>query len=341
MSAPASGEPVRLVSRPPTDSLRLGAALRLRVSDGPLPSGDRFAPGRCLAFLAAALLASVLVLSACAEAASNGADGTLVIGGIPDQRVSTLERQFELMAEYLERETGLNVRYVSSNDYAAIVSAFRRGDVQLAWFGGLTGVQARSVVPGAEAIAQRPRDAEFHSVFIVGDGVDATALSDLRGLSFTFGSESSTSGHLMPRFFLRQAGIDADDDLDGPPGYSGSHDRTYKLVESGAFAAGALNEAVWEAAVRDGRVDTSKVRVLLRSPAYADYHWTIRPDIDDQLGDGAAERIVRALLELTAFAGEDERELLELFQTDAFVPAANDGYDSIRDVAEELGIIRR
>src|SRR5690606_11723261 len=120
-----------------------------------------------------------------------------------------------------------------TSDYAAVVSGFQRGDLHLGWFGGLTGVQARALTPGSTAVAQRPRDAEFHSIFIVGPGVAATSLADLVGLTFTFGSESSTSGHLMPRHFLTEAGVDADRDFSGPPGYSGSHDATYRLVEAG------------------------------------------------------------------------------------------------------------
>ena len=251
-----------------------------------------------------------------------------------------MERMFGLMADYLSERTGLDVQYVPSNDYAAVVSAFQRGDLQLAWFGGLTGVQAQAVTPGSQAIAQRPRDAEFHSVFVTGPGVNATGLSDLRGLTFTFGSESSTSGHLMPRHFLLEAGIDADRDLSGAPGYSGSHDATYKLVEAGTYQAGALNEAVWQSAVAEARVDTSRVRVMYTTPPYFDYHWAVRGDVDERFGEGTRARIEQALFELSASLGPDQAELLELFATDRFVPTANENYSAIRTVAEALGILR-
>lgn len=290
---------------------------------------------RRMTTLALGVLAMVVALVAIACGDGND-DGTLTIGGIPDQNVSTLERAFGLMAEYLSRETGLDVEYVPANDYVAIVVAFRRGDVQLAWFGGLTGVQARELVDGSEAIAQRPQDAEFHSVFIVGADVEAEALDDLAGLTFTFGSESSTSGHMMPRLYLSEAGIDPDADFDGAPGYSGSHDATYRLVESGAYQAGALNEAVWDAAVAAGKADTDAVRVLLRTPAYYDYQWSIHPDIDAETG----EAIEEALLALSASMGDDEAELLQLFQTDSFVETSNGNYEAIRATAERLGIIQ-
>jgi phosphonate transport system substrate-binding protein len=291
----------------------------------------------------AALVSAVAITAACGSGSDSSAAAggeVLRIGGIPDQDVARLERMFTLMAGYLEEATGVPVRYVPSNDYAAIVTAFQRGDVQLAWFGGLTGEQARAITPGAEAIVQRPRDAEFHSVFIVGPGVTARSLAELAGLSFTFGSESSTSGHLMPRYFLGEAGIDADREFAGAPGYSGSHDATYRLVEGGAYQAGALNEAVWQSAVAEARVDTSRVRVLFTTPAYFDYNWSIREDVDDRFGDGTRARIERALLELDASLGPEKAELLELFATDRFIATQNSNYAMIRQVAEGLGILR-
>lgn len=288
----------------------------------------------------AALLVPLLVpLLACGEAAGDPSAPVLTLAGIPDQDPSRLREQFEATAAYLSRAAGLAVRYVPANDYAAVVSAFQRGDVQLAWLGGLTGVQALEVTAGT-ALAQRPRDAEFHSVFIVGPGVAARTLADLEGLTFTFGSESSTSGHLMPRHFLVEAGVDPDTDFAGDPGYSGSHDRTWALVEAGAYQAGALNEAVWEAALAGGAVDTGKVRVLLVTPPYFDYHWAIRDDVDATHGAGTRARILAALLRMGDSDDPDAVRALELFQADRFVPTASENYAAIRAVAEGLGILR-
>ncbi len=259
----------------------------------------------------------------------------LKIGAIPDQEVAKLARGLDAMAEYLSQETGFKVEFIPSSDYAALVTAFERGDIHLAWFGGLTGVQARALTPEAEAIAQRPIDEEFHSVFIKQAGLDIKNLPDLKGKSFTFGSESSTSGHLMPRYFLMQEGIDAVKDLDGNPNFSGSHDTTYKLVESGAFQAGALNEAVWAAAVEEKKVDTSKVEVFYTTPAYYDYNWTIN-SIDAEFGEGAKDKVKQAILAI----GSDQTDVLDLFQTDKFIETKNDNYAAILQVAKELDIIK-
>ena len=262
----------------------------------------------------------------------------LIIAGIPDQDVSLLEARFNKLAEYLSEETGLDVRYVPQVDYAAVVTAFKQGDVHMAWYGGLTGVQARLAVPDAEAIAQRPRDAAFHSVFVAAPDSGITGLDDLKGRTLSFGSESSTSGHLMPRFFLREAGIDVEEDLQAFS-FSGSHDRTWKLVEAGSFEAGALNEAVWAARVESGDVDTEKVQVFFRTPAYVDYHWVVNRAIDEIYGEGTVEKLTAALLSIDAAQGGTVAEIAEAFQTDRFIPTENANYQAIEDVARSLGII--
>ena len=284
---------------------------------------------------------ALLLLTASLAAACSGDDREPVfyIAGIPDQDISLLEARFDGLAQYLSDETGLRIEYIPSIDYASVVTAFKQGYVQMAWYGGLTGVQARLAAPGAQAIAQRPRDAEFRSVFVADPALGLTTPAGVKDRSFTFGSESSTSGHLMPRFFMTEAGVDPDQDLDGPANYSGSHDKTWKLVETGAFQVGALNKAVWEARVAAGDVDTTKVQVFFTTPAYYDYHWVVRGDVDDVYRDGAADRIEEALLGIDAAKGERERAIADAFQTDRFIPTTNRNYEAIEDVARQLGII--
>ncbi len=284
--------------------------------------------------IAGLALAALWVLTSL-PACGGGSDKTFYIAGVPDQDATKLARRYEALTEYLSDELGVEVEYLPTVDYAATVIGFKRGDIDMAWFGGLTGVQARLAVEGSLAIAQRPRDAEFHSKFIARSGLEVHSLNDLKGLTFTFGSESSTSGHLMPRHFMIEAGVSPDEDLDGPPNFSGSHDLTWKLVESGAFQAGALNEAVWEAALEAGKVDTEKVSEFYTTPAYFDYNWTIRDDASSRFGAGFTERVRRALLALD----EDDSEVLDLFSTDSFVETDNDNYGAIQEVAESLGIV--
>lgn len=294
-------------------------------------------PSRFIATLL--FLLTALALAGCAT--SEEKEPVLVIGGIPDQDVALLQERFDGLAAYLSERTGLEVRYVPSTDYAAVVTAFGNGDIQLGWFGGLTGVQARLRTPGAEAIAQRPEDAAFHSVFVAHPALSITDLTGVAGHSLTFGSESSTSGHLMPRAFLLDAGVDPEQDLTGTPNFSGSHDATWKLVEAGSYQVGALNEAVWDARVAAGAVDATRAVEVYRTPAYVDYHWVVRPGLDERMGEGATERVRAALLGLIDDPSPEARAIADAFGTAGFIPTRNEHYAQIQSVAERLGLITR
>ena len=283
------------------------------------------------------LLTLSLLLAGCA--APKAEAKTLYIAGIPDADVSLLETRFNGMAEYLTEETGIKTVYVPTTDYAAVVTGFKQENLQLAWYGGLTGVQARLAVPGAQAIAQRAVDESFHSVFIARKGLGVETLADLKGKTFTFGSESSTSGYVMPLYFLGQAGIDVKKDL-ASVSYSGSHDKTWKLVESGAFQAGVLNASLWDVRVKGGHVDTSKIDVVEITPAYYDYHWVIRPDVDKVYGEGAADKITRALLAINAANGNDQKKVMDAFQDAKFIPTRNENYAALESVARGLGVVQ-
>lgn len=284
--------------------------------------------------LLVSMMAVILVLTVFI-ACEKEEETSLVLGGIPDQNTATLNERFEELAAYIEDETGIKTSYVPSADYSALVTGFGREEVHLGWFGGLTGVQARDLVEGSEAIAHRPRDAAFESVFIAQKSLGLDGLEALKGLSFTFGSESSTSGHLMPRHFLMEAGIDPDVDFQGQANYSGSHDKTWSLVESGAFDAGALNIAVWESALEAGKVDLDKIDVFYTTPYYYDYNWTVG-NVDATFGEGTKDKIQAALLSF----GEVNPDMMALFQDDSFVASNNGNYDAIKEVAKALGIIK-
>jgi phosphonate transport system substrate-binding protein len=237
------------------------------------------------------------------------------------------------------------VRYAPVSNYAAAVSAFRTGSLDLVWFGGLTGVQARLQTPGARVLAQRDIDAEFTSVFIANGAsglrpfTSADQLVELKGRRLAFGSESSTSGRLMPQFFMGENGVKPEDLAGGGPGFSGSHDATVAVVQSGAYEVGALNEQVWRSNVADGRVDPGKVSVIWRTPPYVDYHWVVRPGLDDRFGDGFTDKLQSALLDLSADT-ENGATILELFGAERFIPAKDEDYVMIETVGRQLGKIR-
>jgi phosphonate transport system substrate-binding protein len=296
----------------------------------------------------------LFVLSACGAeddpgtGTSSGAaparpTGPLGISAIPDQDPELLNRLYPDVAARFAAATGLEVEYIPLTDYTAVVRAFEIGDIHLAWMGGLTGVQARDRLPGSTAIAQRDIDADFHSLFIAtaDSGLEpfdgAEGLQSLAGHTLTFGSETSTSGRLMPQYFMAQGGLDQAD-LEGSPGFSGSHDATIEAVASGSFEVGAVNEQVWKAAEEAGEVDLSGVQVLWRTPGYADYHWLARPDLDEVFGEGATQKVTDLLLGLDVDEPDDAK-ILELFGAQSFVTTDDSQYDLIEEVARDQGLL--
>lgn len=278
-----------------------------------------------------------LFVVACGAPGASTASRPLIIGAIPDQDPEKLQRLYGTLATYLGTELGVPVQYSPVTDYAASVTAFRVGDLDLVWYGGLTGVQARLQVPNARAIVQRDIDAQFRSVFITAKGSGIAALEDLRGRTFTFGSESSTSGRLMPQYFMQQANVNLSD-LGSQPGFSGSHDATIKLVEAGTFDAGALNEQVWKSRVASGEVDQNKVGVFYATPPYFDYHWVLHPNAVQRFGADFETRVQQAFLKLDPAVAE-HKQILDLFGAQRFIPTTDENYAQIEAVGREAGLI--
>lgn len=267
----------------------------------------------------------------------------LRISAIPDAAPEKLQQINSALAAYLGSSLGVEVEYVAVNDYAAAVGLFRAGDLDLVWFGGLTGVQARLQTPGAAVLAQRDIDADFHSVFIANSAsgvvpfTDLKGLEALKGLRFTFGSESSTSGRTMPEYFLSEAGIDPTKDFSGPVGFSGSHDKTIDLVLAGTYEAGVVNEQVWKRRVDAGTADPATVAAVFRSPGYHDYHWLAGPGVDEAFGAGFVEKVLVALL--AADRDPKGTEALTLLGAKSFVPGSAGDYAEIEQIGRKLGLI--
>lgn len=227
-------------------------------------------------------------------------------------------------------------------DYAASVALFGAGDLDLVVYGGITGVQARLQNPETAIIAQRDVDEVFTSIFIANAEagiapVDAVeGLTAFAGTRFTFGSETSTSGRLMPSYSLGRAGV-TEDDFDGEPGFSGSHDTTLELVASGSYQGGALNSQVWDSAVEDGAVDPERVVKVLESPEYHDYHCLLRADADDRFGTDLTQQLADAMLSL--HGAEGGAEILAQHGCERLIASEAANYDGIEEVARELELI--
>jgi phosphonate transport system substrate-binding protein len=255
------------------------------------------------------------------------------VTAIPDESPTELARKAAPLMKYLEGKLGMKVEYTPVTDYAASVEALVNRKVDMAWFGGFTFVQAH-VRSGGKVIpvAQREEDEKFRSVFITGDPAIRT-LADLKGKDVSFGSQSSTSGHLMPRSFLLQVGLNPEKDFKRVA-FSGAHDATIAAVASGKVHAGALNISVWEKFVAERKVDTGNVRVFFTTPPYYDYNWTVHADMPAAL----REKLAQALLALSRDTPEG-KEILELQRATRFVPTKAENYKGIENAARSAELL--
>jgi len=262
---------------------------------------------------------------------------TFVFTAIPDQDEAQLMKRFGKVATYLTKELGVETKYVPVKSYAAAVTAFRNDQVQLAWFGGLSGVRARLLVDGSEAIAQGVEDPNFETYFIAHESTGLKLSEDfpkeIAGKTFTFGSKGSTSGRLMPEYHIRQSFGKAPDEVFSKVGFSGNHSKTVALVQSGAYQVGATNFKVWKRELAEGKIDPNKLSVIWKTPGYPDYQWTIRGDVDQRWGAGFKEKVRQALLNM------DDPDLLASFPRKGFIPASNADFQPILDTARELKLV--
>ena len=263
------------------------------------------------------------------------AQQVLRVSAIPDEAPTELQRKFKPLGEYLEKKTGMKVEFTPVTDYAASVEGLINHKLDMVWFGGFTFIQAKDRSKGQVVpLVQRVEDEKFRSVFITTSPA-IQKLEDLKGKTLSFGSESSTSGHLMPRSFLLAAKVDPDSDLKRIA-FSGAHDATVAAVAGGKVDAGALNISVWEKLVGEKKVDAAKVRVFYTTPPYYDYNWTVRADMPADL----KKKITDAFLSLDPNTPEG-KQILELQRATRFIPTRAENYNAIEAAAKNAGLLKK
>lgn len=279
-------------------------------------------------------LVAVLFMVAAGEALAQQAPKELRVSAIPDENPQEMLRIYTPFADYLTKEVGIPVKFTPVVDYAATVEGLAANKLDMVWYGGLTSVQAARQAKGARRIIMRKEDAEFKSHFITRKETGIKELKNLKGKTFSFGSVSSTSGHLMPRYFLLKSGINPEKDF-SKFSFSGAHDATAAWVEAARVDAGALNFLVWDKLVETKKVDTNKVGIFWTTPPYVDYVWTVRGGIDK----GMVDKISKAFLKLD-YNNPEHKKLLDLHRTKGYIPAKDEDWRGIEEAAVAAGLIK-
>jgi phosphonate transport system substrate-binding protein len=307
-----------------------------------VPAGNRFEPNPPImtrstvqrlpsltSFMRLTIAATALIF-----AGASYAQQVLRVSAIPDEAPTELQRKFKPLGSYLEQKTGMKVEFIPVTDYAASVEGLINNKLDMVWFGGFTFVQAKvrsndKVIP----IVQREEDERFKSVFIT-TNKSINKLEDLKGKTFSFGSESSTSGHLMPRYYLLGAKINPDTDMKRIA-FSGAHDATVAAVAGGKVDAGVVNISVWEKLVAQGKVNPNNVRVFYTTPGYYDYNWTVRSDMNPAL----RQKLTDAFVALNPNDPQG-KEILELQRATRFIPSKAENYVAIEKAAQNAGLLK-
>ena len=258
----------------------------------------------------------------------------LRLSAIPDENPQEMLRIYAPFADYLTKEIGIPVKFTPVVDYTATVEGLAANRLEMVWYGGLTSVQAAKQAKGARRIIMRKEDAQFKSHFITRKETGIKNLKDLKGKTFAFGSVSSTSGHLMPRYYLLKSGVNPEKDF-YKFSFSGAHDATAAWVEAGQVDAGALNYLVWDKLVEGKKVDTSKVEIFWTTPTYVDYVWTVRAGVSKAIVD----RITKAFLKLDYNKPED-KQLLDLHRTKGYIVAKDADWKGIEEAAVAAGLVK-
>src|SRR5579864_437169 len=274
----------------------------------------------------------LLITVGCAGGRGGRPEHTLRLAMIPSTDPGKIVRESQPLVKYLEKETGSRIELVVPTNYAAVVEAISNNTVDIAYLGGFTFVQA-SRRAGVLPLVQRERDQNFHSVFITQPKSGINTLTDLKGHSFAFGDVNSTSGHLMPAFYMRAANVDQD--LLAKALYTGGHDATALAVANGKVDAGAMDELVFGNMMKSGKITPEQVRVFYTTPAFFDYVWAARKGLNPKLSDSFAD----ALLKLDASKPE-HKVLLDLLNATKYLRAENSSYDKLRQAARDEGLLK-
>lgn len=288
-----------------------------------------------------ATIGLALGLTGCGNKEEGGASeeppaAVLKFSAIPDSDTTAQAEKYKPVADYLAKALGVQVEFVASDSYGASVEKFENGDIQLAWFGGVSGVQARQAVEGARAVASGEKDLKFKSYFVAhastGLQESETFPAEIANLTFTYGSSGSTSGCIMPtHFIMEETGKGPDAFFQKKPfGFSGAHDKTALQVQDGTFQAGVLNYSTYEKMVASGKIDAAKCVKIWETPEYADYNFTAHPALEEMFGEGFIDKLQQALTE------SGDAAFLDALDRDKLVKVDNETFAGIAAVMEKV-----
>ena len=273
------------------------------------------------------LAASIFVAGASSTLAADANPDTLKVALLPDENASELIKRNQPLKDYLESTLDKKVQLIVTTDYSSMIEAMRFGRIDLAYFGPLSYVLAKSkseIEPFAAMLVDgKPT---YRSVLIANVDSGVESYADLKDKKMVYGDRASTSSYLIPKTVLVEAGLKVDEDYQQH--FVGSHDAVAVNVANGNADAGGLSEVIFKHVLETGLIDPAKVKVLGYSGEYPQYPWAMRSNLDADL---------KASIK-NAFVNLDDPTVLESFKAEGFAPIEDADYDIIRDMGSLLGL---
>jgi phosphonate transport system substrate-binding protein len=279
-------------------------------------------------FLAGAMFVASAVVLGAAASGQEANPAKLRVALLPDENAATIIQNAQPLKVYLEGALKKEIELIVTTDYSSMIEAMRFNRIDVAYFGPLSYVLAKSKAPGIEAFAAGVSKGSptYKSVIIAPAGGPVKTLADIKGKTMAFGDNASTSSHLIPRAILSKNGLQSETDY--KPAYLGAHDAVARAVQAGQVQAGGLSQEILKGLTAKGTIDGSKIAVLAESDPIPNYPLVLQSSLEPALKSA----IKKAFLDLKDAA------ILKTFRAEGFVETDDKAYDVLRETAKVLNL---
>jgi len=273
------------------------------------------------------LITFLLAVTALIAAEGNRNPDILKIALLPDDHPGTIIKNNQSLKLHLAQVTGKEIELIVTTDYSSLIEAMRSKRIDVAYFGPLSYILAKSKCD-IEPFAALLKDGTttYRSVLIANRAANITTAAGIRGHNMAYGDRASTSSHLIPKSILSKLGLEGGQDYQQH--FVGSHDAVAMAVQNGHAQAGGLSKPIFESLIERKLISLDKVMVLQESGDYPNYPWTMHSDLAPAL---------KAKL-ISAFIDLKDPAVLKPFKADGFAPITDADYDGIREMITLLNL---
>jgi phosphonate transport system substrate-binding protein len=274
-----------------------------------------------------------------AQAAS--APKAITIGFIPGENPQELQENGEVIAKLLQSKIGVPVNIYVSKDYSGLIDAMKTKKIDFAFFSAMTFVFAEKMA-GAKVLLKKVWTGPYYYSTILARDQKVTKLSQLKGKTFAFVDQKSTSGFLYPQVYFKKSGIDPKSFFKDIV-FSGNHPESVRLLREGKVDAIAVfsnddkdKDTAWDRFPSKEGKNGPKPRKIWVSDPIPNDPFCVRQDFYDA-NPRIATDLMFALRDLDddASGGAKFKKLLSV---SGLMLATSQQYDPVRELVKELDL---